>query len=73
MDFVVNEDAPVTDLQKPSAGPSPFDVSLMSYKSQPWMYRNAQLSQWFNYGLNPSTWSAYSVKQLELYAKHTAK
>lgn len=57
-------------LQRPSTGPSPFEVGLFSYPIQPWTNRNAQLSQWFNYGLNPATWSRYALTQISLYQQY---
>ena len=57
------------NLSKPSAGPSPFEVGLASYPIQPWTNRNAKLSQWFNYGFNPATWSKYSLAQIAMYQK----
>lgn len=56
-------------LTKPSVGPSPFEVGLASYPIQPWTNRNAKLSQWFNYGFNPATWSKYSLAQIAMYQK----
>ena len=53
--------------QKHSAGPCPFEVSLKTYPMQPWTNKNVDLSQWFNYGLNPSTWASYCVAQMNLY------
>lgn len=64
---------PVKPLARPSAGPSPFEVSLTTYPMQPWHARNADLSQWFNYGLNPSTWSKYAHEQTQLWAAQTGK
>ena len=56
-------------LIKPSVGPSPFEVGLASYPIQPWTNRNAKLSQWFNYGFNPATWSKYSLAQIAMFQK----
>lgn len=50
------------------SGPSPFDISLKNYPYQPWTSLNADLRQWFNYGLNPTTWAAYCVEQQKLRA-----
>jgi hypothetical protein len=47
-----------------SNGPSPFEVSLTNYPNQPWISNNVKLNQWFNYGLNPVTWSRYCLKQM---------
>jgi len=55
--------------QKPFTATSVFEVSLTSYPMQPWTNKNVDLTQWFNYGLNPSTWSKYCIDQL---AKSTA-
>ena len=60
--------APSGPLVKPFSGPTPFEVSLTSYPMQPWTNRNASLNQWFNYGLNPSTWTRYAIQQMALYA-----
>ena len=57
----------VCRLTRPNVGPSPFEVSLFSYKTQPWMNKNVDLTQWFNYGLNPMTWTKYSIQQIELF------
>jgi hypothetical protein len=43
--------------------PSVFDVSLHMYAFQPWIKSN-NYSQWFNYGFNPSTFSAYAQQQV---------
>ena len=59
----------LVEMKRPSAGPSPFDVSLGTYPMQPWTNKNANLRQWFNYGLNPSTWSTYALDQLKKYDK----
>lgn len=47
--------------------PTLFSVSLLSYPFQPWSNAHADVTQWFNYGLNPTTWAAYSLKQLHIY------
>lgn len=54
-------------MQRPSNGPSPFEVSLNSYSLHPWTSRNADVSQWFNYGLTPTTWTEYAVQQTRLW------
>jgi hypothetical protein len=59
----------VQAMKRPTNGPSPFDVSLGTYPMQPWTNKNANLRQWFNYGLNPSTWSTYALDQLKKYEK----
>jgi hypothetical protein len=59
-------------LKKPVDGPSMFEVGLASYPVQPWTNRNAKLSQWFNYGLNPATWSKYSLAQIAIYSRYKA-
>ena len=59
-------------LKKPVDGPSMFEVGLASYPVQPWTNRNAKLSQWFNYGLNPATWSKYSLSQIAMYQRFKA-
>jgi hypothetical protein len=57
-------------LVRPSAGPSPFEVSLKTYPMQPWTARSTSgLSQWFNYGLNPTTWTQYSLRQMQLFER----
>lgn len=43
--------------------PSVFDVSLHMYAFQPWTKSN-HYAQWFNYDLNPATFSAYSQQQI---------
>lgn len=43
--------------------PTIFDVSLHMYAFQPWI-KSHNYSQWFNYGFNPSTFSAYSQQQI---------
>ena len=43
--------------------PNIFNVPLESYAYQPWSTRGSYLSQWFNYGLTPTTWSAYATMQ----------
>jgi hypothetical protein len=58
--------AAVGPIQRPSNGPSPFEVPLTAYSTQPWTNRNVDLSQWFNYGLNPKTWTLYCVEQMRL-------
>ncbi len=59
-------------LVRPSQGPSPFEVSLKTYSMQPWTAKGAHLRQWFNYGLNPTTWTQYSLRQMELLAASKA-
>lgn len=54
-------------LKKPSAGPTPFQVSLASYTLHPWTSRNADLSQWFNYDLNPASWTQYCIEQMRIW------
>jgi hypothetical protein len=55
------------DLSKPTV----FSVPLSLYAYQPWSNRHPNLSQWFNYGLTPTTWTAYCQQQLTLSAnKH---
>lgn len=54
-------------MYRPARGPSPFEVSLFSYNMQPWNNRNADLRQWFNFGLNPTTWTQYSLMQIKLF------
>jgi len=56
-------------LKKPTNGPSIFDVPLSAYNMQPWLNRNANLQQWFNYGLTPETWTLYANRQLYLYER----
>ena len=60
-------------LTRPAAGPSPFEVSLKTYPMQPWTARTSGLSQWFNYGLNPTTWTQYSLRQMQLLEASNAK
>jgi hypothetical protein len=55
---------------KPFDALCPFEVSLTSYSMQPWTNRNVDLSQWFNYGFNPSTWSKYCMEQLQYLKKN---
>lgn len=59
--------APVAPMKRPSNGPSPFEVSLSSYTLHPWSARSADLSQWFNYGFTPASWSAYAYQQVRLF------
>jgi len=54
------------NVQRPYASINPFEVSLTSYSYQPWTNKHVDLTQWFNYGLNPSTWSKYCLKQIEI-------
>jgi hypothetical protein len=54
-------------LQRSGIGPSPFEISLFSYSTQPWTNRNANLSEWFNYGFNPTTWTKYCLEQINIF------
>jgi hypothetical protein len=47
--------------------PSPFEISLMTYPSKPWTNRNTNLSEWFNYGFNPTTWTKYCLEQIHIF------
>lgn len=60
-------------LTRPSHGPSPFEVSLKTFPMQPWTSRSSNLSQWFNYGLNPTTWTQYCLRQTKLLETSEAK
>lgn len=40
-----------------------FDVPLSSYRSKPWDLPGANISDWFNYGLNSATWDRYRIRQ----------
>jgi hypothetical protein len=57
-------------LERSGVGPSPFEVSLFSYSTQPWTNRNANLVEWFNYGFNPTTWTKYCLQQMNIF--HTS-
>lgn len=48
--------------------PNVFNVPLATYAFQPWGNRHPNLSQWFNYGLTPATWTAYCQQQLRMAA-----
>ena len=61
-----HEEVKYSNLQKPFATLSPFEVSLTSYNKQPWINHNVDLTQWFNYNFNPATWSTYCLQQLQL-------
>ena len=65
---IVGEDGPVVTgvLGRPTVGPSVFDVSLNTYPVQPWINPTAQMSQWFNYGFNPATFTRYALQQTRL-------
>lgn len=54
-------------LSRPTNGPAVFEVSLTSYPLQPWVHAKTNLNQWFNYGLNPTTWTRYSLQQIKLF------
>ena len=78
--FFVEEEAEVlpkaqltVPLTRPSAGPSPFEVSLKTYPVQPWTSKTSGLSQWFNYGLNPTTWTQYCLRQMQLFEASKTK
>jgi hypothetical protein len=43
--------------------PTVFTVPLDAYAFQPWFNHHPQLSQWFNYGLTPATWTTYAKVQ----------
>lgn len=62
---IVIEEAPA-QIRRVGRGPSPFEVSLTTYPMQPWTNKNANLSQWFNYGFNPATWSRHACEQVEI-------
>lgn len=61
----------VEGLEKPwnNACASPFEIPLDAYTMKPWNNRNVNLSQWFNYGLNPHTWTTYAHRQMAIYKK----
>lgn len=40
-----------------------FDVPLSSYRSKPWDLPGANISDWFNFGLNSATWDRYRIRQ----------
>lgn len=65
---IVIEEAPQVVARRVGNGPSPFEVSLTTYPMQPWTNKNANLSQWFNYGLNPATWSRHACEQASILA-----
>lgn len=72
MDEVEFDDAEIEivkpkNLKRPSSGPSPFEISLMTYPVQPWINRKVNLNQWFNYGLNPTTWTKYAISQINIF------
>lgn len=56
-------------LQRSGIGPSPFEISLMTYKLSPWTNRSVVLNEWFNYGFNPTTWTQYCLKQMMIFKK----
>ena len=55
--------------KKPFDTTNAFQVSLTSYPMQPWTNKNVDLKQWFNYGLNPSTWSKYCIDEMQKCSK----
>ena len=52
---------------------SVFEVSLNSYPLQPWLHAKTNLNQWFNYGLNPTTWTRFSLQQIKLFKENEMK
>lgn len=50
-----------------------FSVPLSAYAFQPWSNRHPNLSQWFNYGLTPSTWERYAADQLAKHEQNTTR
>lgn len=40
-----------------------FDVDLESFDDKPWRKPGADITDYFNYGLNENTWKAYCQKQ----------
>jgi len=67
------DDFQVPKLKRPTNGPSVFEVSLNSYPLQPWLHAKTNLNQWFNYGLNPTTWTRFSLQQLKLFKENELK
>jgi hypothetical protein len=74
IDIVADETPEIkSKLGRPTVGPSVFDVSLNTYPVQPWINPKAQMSQWFNYGFNPATFTRYALRQTELYKTNSVK
>jgi hypothetical protein len=59
----------IAGLRKPFDGACPFEIPLDAYTMKPWNNRNVNLSQWFNYGLTPATWTVYANRQMAMYKK----
>jgi hypothetical protein len=72
LDIIVDDEIVVPKLSRPTKGPNLFEVSLNTYPMQPWTSRS-QLSQWFNYGFNPTTFTRYSIQQTKLFAESKLK
>jgi len=68
---IVGDDEEVLNVKvgRPTVGPSIFEVSLNNYPVQPWLNPRAPLSQWFNYGFNPATFTRYAMQQTNLAKK----
>lgn len=67
-EFLIGESSQVkSSVERFDSKPNVFSVSLLSYPFQPWSNAHADVSQWFNYGLNPTTWAAYSLRQMQIY------
>ena len=71
--FVAEDEMVVPKLGRPTTGPNVFEVALSNYPVQPWLNSNANLSQWFNYGFNPSSFTRYCIQQTKLYQKNLIK
>ena len=54
-------------LKRTGIAPSPFEISLMTYPTKPWENKMSNLSEWFNYGFNPTTWTKYCIDQMTLF------
>lgn len=59
----INEAVPEAINLPPEDKLSIFDVPLVAYMSRPWEIVGADVSDYFNFGFNVSTWTQYSARQ----------
>jgi hypothetical protein len=62
----INEPVPQQFSLPPDNALTIFDIPLLAYQSRPWETPNINVSQYFNFGLDPVKWAQYADRQVRI-------